>query len=58
MVVLAQVLPDHEGMILLGGFGVFGQVAALILYAYYKGQLDQNHNGIPDFLEKKTNTAA
>ena len=25
--------------------------ALLILYAYHKGQLDKNHNGIPDFLE-------
>jgi hypothetical protein len=57
MVVLAQILPDHGGLIVLGGFGVFGLVALLVLYAYYKGQLDQNHNGIPDFLEKKTPTA-
>jgi hypothetical protein len=57
MVVLAQILPDHGGLIVLGGFGVFGLVALLILYAYYKGQLDQNHNGTPDFLEKKTSTA-
>jgi hypothetical protein len=53
MVVLAQTLPDHGTVILLGGLGVFGLVALLVLYAYYKGQLDQNHNGIPDFLEKK-----
>jgi hypothetical protein len=53
MVVLAQTLPDHGTVILLGGLGVFGLVALLVLYAYHKGQLDQNHNGIPDFLEKK-----
>jgi hypothetical protein len=52
MVVLAQTLPDHGAVILLGGLGTFGLVALLILYAYHKGQLDKNHNGIPDELEK------
>ena len=52
MIVLAQTLPDHGAMIMLGGLGVFALAALLILYAYYKGQLDKNHNGIPDFLEK------
>jgi hypothetical protein len=41
MVVLAQTLPDHGTVILLGGLGVFGLVALLALYAYHKGQLDQ-----------------
>jgi hypothetical protein len=52
MVVLAQTLPDHGTVILLGGLGVFGLVALLVLYAYYKGQLDKNNNGVPDFLER------
>ena len=52
MVVLAQTLPDHGTVILLGGLGVFGLVALLVLYAYYKGQLDKNNNGVPDFLEQ------
>jgi hypothetical protein len=52
MIVLAQTLPDQGAVILLGGLGVFGVVALLILYAYHKGQLDKNHNGIPDVLEK------
>lgn len=53
MVVLAQTLPDHGTLILLGGVGVFAFVALLVLYAYYKGQLDRNHNGMPDLLEKR-----
>ncbi len=57
MIVLANTLPDHGAVILLGGLGVFGLVALLILYAYYKGQLDQNRNGIPDFLEKNRGAA-
>jgi hypothetical protein len=52
MVVVAQTLPDHGTLILLTGLGVFGLAALLILYAYHKGQLDQNRNGIPDFLER------
>jgi hypothetical protein len=52
MIVLAQTLPAHGTFILFGGVAVFGLAALLILYAYYKGQLDQNHNGIPDFLER------
>lgn len=52
MVVLAQTLPDHGTVILLGGLGVFALAALLILYAYHKGQLDKNQNGIPDFLEQ------
>src|SRR5262249_52740288 len=51
MIVLAQTLPDHGTLILLGGVGVFGVVALLVLYSYHKGQLDKNHNGIPDVLE-------
>ena len=53
MVVLAETLPDHGGMILLGGLAVFGLVALLILYAYHKGQLDKNNNGVPDILERE-----
>ena len=52
MVVLAQTLPDHGSAILLGGLGVFALSPLLVLYAYYKGQLDRNQNGISDFLEK------
>jgi hypothetical protein len=52
MIVIAATLPDHGSMILLGGFGVFGLAALLVLYAYYKGQWDKNQNGIPDFLER------
>ena len=57
MVVLAETLPDHGAVILLGGLGVFALVALLVLYSYYKGQLDKNHNGIPDLLEKDRITA-
>ena len=39
MVVLAQTLPEHGAVILLGGIGIFGLIAVLILYAYYKGQV-------------------
>jgi hypothetical protein len=52
MIVLAETLPDHGATILLGGFGVFALIALLVLYAYHKGMLDKNQNGIPDFLEK------
>jgi hypothetical protein len=52
MIILAQTLPDCGGTILFGGIGVFALAALLVLYAYHKGQLDKNHNGIPDFLEK------
>ena len=31
---------------------MFALAALLILYAYHKGLLDKNNNGIPDFLEK------
>ena len=54
MIIVAQTLPDHGTLILLGGLGVFALIALLVLYAYYKGQLDKNHNGVPDVLEKKT----
>jgi hypothetical protein len=52
MIVLGQTLPDHGGLILVGGLGLFAVVALLVLYAYYKGQLDKNQNGVPDALEK------
>jgi hypothetical protein len=52
MIVLAATLPGHGTAILLGGLGLFALAALLVLYAYYKGQLDKNHNGIPDFLER------
>ena len=58
MIVLAETLPEHGTFILLGGVAVFAVAALLVLYAYYKGQLDQNHNGIPDFLEKTPKTSA
>jgi hypothetical protein len=53
MIVVAETLPDHGTLVLLGGLGVFGVVFLLILYAYYKGQLDRNQNGILDILEKR-----
>ena len=56
MIVLASALPSHGTLILLAGLGVFAVAALLVLYAYYKGQLDQNHNGIPDFLERAGKT--
>ena len=31
---------------------MFALAALLILYSHHKGQLDENHNGIPDFLER------
>jgi hypothetical protein len=54
MIVLAATLPDHGTLILLGGLGVFSAAALLVLYAYSKGQLDRNNNGIPDLLEPKS----
>jgi hypothetical protein len=51
MIVVAETLPDHGTAVLLGGLGLFALAALLILYAYHKGQLDKNNNGIPDFLE-------
>jgi hypothetical protein len=54
MIVLAATLPDHGTLILLGGLGVFSASALLVLYAYSKGQLDRNNNGIPDLLEPKS----
>ena len=53
MIVLAQALPDRGTLILLGGVGVFSVAALLVLYAYHKGQLDKNANGIPDCLERR-----
>ncbi len=58
MIVLAGTLPAHGTLILLAGLGVFALAALLVLYAYSKGQLDQNHNGIPDFLERGGKTPA
>jgi hypothetical protein len=52
IIVLAQALPDHGTTILLAGLGMFGLIALLVLYAYHKGQLDKDQNGIPDFLER------
>lgn len=52
MIVLSQALPDHATLIMLAGLGLYALTALLVLYAYHKGQLDQNHNGIPDALEK------
>jgi hypothetical protein len=56
MIVLAQTLPGHGPLILLSGLAVFAVAALLVLYSYYKGQLDQNQNGIPDFLEHGAKT--
>jgi hypothetical protein len=53
MIVLAETLPEHGALILFGGLGVFSLAALLVLYSYYKGQWDQNKNGIPDFLEPR-----
>ena len=58
MIVLAGTLSAHGTLILLAGLGVFALAALLALYAYSKGQLDQNHNGIPDFLERGGKTPA
>ena len=55
MVVLAEALPGHGAIILVAGLGVFALAALLVVYAYYKGQLDQN--GIPDFLERSAKPA-
>lgn len=53
MIVLAAVVPGHEALILsVGGIGL-GIVALVMAYAYHKGNLDANHNWIPDFLEKR-----
>jgi len=52
MIALAQSLPEQGTPILLSGLGLFALAALLVLYAYYKGQLDQNNNGIPDLLER------
>jgi len=46
-------LLNNGTLILLGGVAVFAVAALLVLYSYYEGQLDQNHNGIPDFLDLK-----
>jgi hypothetical protein len=53
MIVLAHTLPGHGATILIGGLVTFALAALLVLYAYSKGQLDRNHNGIPDFLERE-----
>jgi hypothetical protein len=52
MIALAQTLPEHGTLILLSGLALFALAALLVLYAYYKGQLDRNNNGIPDLLER------
>jgi len=39
---------------LFGGLGAFALVALLVLYAYHKGQLNKNQNGVPDLLEPKS----
>jgi hypothetical protein len=58
MITVAAVLPGHE-MLILGIAGIgFIVVALALVYAYSKGKLDANHNGIPDFLEKLKDVAA
>ena len=57
MIALAETLPDHGTLILLSGLALFAVAALLVLYSYYKGQLDQNNNGIPDLLERPATTA-
>lgn len=53
MILTAAVVPGHETLILsVGGIGL-GILALVMGYAYHKGKLDANHNGIPDFLEKR-----
>ena len=49
---MAHTLPGHEAVILSSGLAVFALAALLVLYAYDNGTLDQNRNGVPDFLEK------
>jgi hypothetical protein len=53
MIVLAHTLPEHGAMIFAGGMITFALAAVLVLYAYSKGKLDRDHNGIPDFLERE-----
>jgi hypothetical protein len=53
MIIAANTLPGHGAIILIGGLVTFGLAALLVLYAYCKGQLDRNQNGIPDFLERE-----
>jgi hypothetical protein len=48
MIVLAQTLPDYGHLILVAGLTLFALTAFLVLYAYHKGQLDRNNNGMPD----------
>jgi hypothetical protein len=51
MIILAQEVPDHGLLIAGGGLGLFAVLALLVLYSYFKGRLDQNGDGIPDFLQ-------
>lgn len=39
-IILAQVLPGHEGIIMLAALAVFALLALLVLYVYHKGKLD------------------
>lgn len=55
MIVLAAIVPGNEGLILGVGLAVFAIACLLVLYAYSKGQLDKNKDGIPDFLQGKQN---
>lgn len=53
MIVAAAVIPGRETLILfVGGIGL-ALIALAVVYAYSKGKLDANKNGIPDFLEPK-----
>ena len=52
MIALSYTLPEHGTVILISGLGLFALTAFLVRYAYHKGQIDQNNNGIPDALER------
>ena len=52
MIALSYTLPEHGTVILISDLGLFALAALLVLYAYHKGQIDQNNNGIPDALEE------
>lgn len=50
MIVLAQVLPGHEWLILAGGVAVAALGVLVVFYAYNSGRLDPY---LPDALDKK-----
>ena len=50
MIVLAQILPGHEWLILAGGVVVAALGVLVVFYAYNSGRLDPY---LPDALDKK-----